>query len=426
MDGSFACPECGGTIEVRGLSPGRLTRCDFCNRLVEIPFIPRITDPRWHRLRSRRSRWLILGWSAIVVGLVAIVIGGTSRLLTRRDRLARLETINRLTQSAARQRAAGAYGLALVDLDSAIALLQCMDPTNSRSDIASLRRVREKTALQDAEKILADLTRRDDLPPAVGAWLNLRARLSKDSDLSAYKGKVEAAFQAQLSKYLDSEYRVASSALESRKFVQSFESCHQLDRVIKFLAPDVREEWRNRLEQFVAALVQVAGVVVTESRGQLLEDSHQNTYMPDILKTVTKALREKDYVPPPASKSWRSLWSRAPFRLNLEVTERREGNYHATRNRLTRIELQLTLSSQEFILWNTTSIARSRVPLEQVPAAISKQLAISRARIDEFEHLLYIDAESLIDAHLANSLKDLPRCPANSPGVPIVPSAASG
>ena len=41
MDGSFACPECGSDVEVRGLAPGRQVRCGFCHRLLEVPYLPR-------------------------------------------------------------------------------------------------------------------------------------------------------------------------------------------------------------------------------------------------------------------------------------------------------------------------------------------------------------------------------------------------
>ena len=43
MDGSFACPECGSTVEVEGLTPGRQVRCEFCQRLLEVPYLPSIT-----------------------------------------------------------------------------------------------------------------------------------------------------------------------------------------------------------------------------------------------------------------------------------------------------------------------------------------------------------------------------------------------
>ena len=44
MEGSFACPECGTFVEVHGLAPGRQVRCGFCNRLLEVPYLPRAAD----------------------------------------------------------------------------------------------------------------------------------------------------------------------------------------------------------------------------------------------------------------------------------------------------------------------------------------------------------------------------------------------
>lgn len=418
MDGSFACPECGSTIEVRGLTPGRQTRCEFCNRLVEIPFIPRIADPSWHRFRFRRSRRFVLGWTAVAVTVAALVVGGGARLMSHRSRAARLETITRLTQSATRQSATGADGPALIDLDAAIELAGSMDQIDSCLDLATLRRTRQETARRDAEKILGDLTRRDDFPQSAGAWLSLRARIGRDSDLAAIQRKAETAFQAQVNKSLESESRIATTSLESHKYESSLESCLRLDRMLKYLPPDVRERWRNRLESIVAALVQVAGVVVTESHGELLEGSRHPTYTPELMRTASKALRDQGYLPPPREVPWRSLWSHAPYRLNLEVVERREGNYHATQNRLARIEVHLTLSTRNFPIWSATSVARSRVPLVEVPSSISKRLAISRERINEFEDLLYTDAEALIGAHLAATVQNLPRCPGGPPGVP--------
>jgi hypothetical protein len=378
---------------------------------VEIPFIPRITDPSWHRLRFRRSRRFVLGWAAIALIVAALVVGGVSRLLSHRSRTARLETITRLTQSAARQSAAGAYGPALIDLDSAIELAGSPDQLDSRLDLATLRRTRQETARRDAEKILGDLTRRDDFPQSAGEWLSLLARITRDSDLAAFQRTAEAAFQTQVIKSLESESRIATASLESREFESSLESCLRFDRMLKYLPPDVRERWRSRLESIAAALVQVVGVVVTESHGELLEGSKHRSYMPELNRTATKALRNQGYVPPPREVPWRSLWSQAPYRLNLEVVERREGNYHATQNRLARIEVHLTLSARHSPIWSATSIARSRVPLVEVPSSISKRLAISRERINAFEDLLYADAESLIGAHLAATVQDLPRCP---------------
>jgi len=360
----------------------------------------------------------VLGWGAVVVTVIALVVGGVSRLMSHRSRIARLETITRLTQSAARQSAAGADGPALIDLDAAIELAGSSDQLDSCLDLATLRRTRQETARRDAEKILGDLTGRDDFPRSAGEWLGLRARISRDSDLAAIQRKAEAAFQAQVNRSLESESRSATSSLASREFETALESCLQLDRMLNYAPPDIREQWRNRLETAVAAVVQAAGVVVAESHGELLEGSRHRSYTPELMRTATKALRDQGYVPPPRDVPWRSLWSQAPYRLDLEVVERREGNYHATQNRLARIEVHVTLSTRNAPIWSATSVARSRVPLAEVPTSISNRLAISRERINAFEDLLYADAESLVGAHLAATVQNLPHCPTASAVAP--------
>ena len=61
MDGSFACPECGSDVEVRGLAPGRQVRCGFCHRLLEVPYLPRAAGPSWKRRRFARPKWVHVG-----------------------------------------------------------------------------------------------------------------------------------------------------------------------------------------------------------------------------------------------------------------------------------------------------------------------------------------------------------------------------
>ena len=69
MDGSFACPECGSSVEVTGLAPGRQVRCGFCNRLLEVPFLPRAADAPWKRRRFARPKWFIWACAALAVAV---------------------------------------------------------------------------------------------------------------------------------------------------------------------------------------------------------------------------------------------------------------------------------------------------------------------------------------------------------------------
>ena len=99
MDGSFACPECGSSVEVTGLAPGRQVRCGFCNRLLEVPFLPRAADPPWKRRRFARPKWFLWASAALAVVAVAIVGTGPSDLFTRQYDSAQQRSINQLLES---------------------------------------------------------------------------------------------------------------------------------------------------------------------------------------------------------------------------------------------------------------------------------------------------------------------------------------
>ena len=128
MDGSFACPECGSSIEVDGLAPGRQVRCGFCNRLLEVPFLPRAADPQWKRRRFTRPRWFV--WTC---GALAIVARGdygnrAFRFLTRQYDSAQQRSINQLLDSSQTNEADGRLDLALIDLDTAIEMARKAGP----------------------------------------------------------------------------------------------------------------------------------------------------------------------------------------------------------------------------------------------------------------------------------------------------------
>ena len=80
----------------------------------------------------------------------------------------------------------------------------------------------------------------------------------------------------------------------------------------------------------------------------------------------------------------------------------------ASENRLTRIDASLTLYRRGKQIWTTTPTARTMVPLPSLPAYLSTRVALSPARMDEFESLLYDNARSLIDEKFAFALSNMP------------------
>jgi len=396
MDGSFACPECGSTIEVDGSSPGRQIRCEFCDRLVEIPFLPRFSDSRWRRRRFQRSRWLVFAWGAIACSFIALLVVGISRFTSRHNRTERLKSVERLVESAIREQKSGAYGSAIIDLDAAIRLLESVEPSEVQVSVSHLKKIRKETALREAESTLTRLTSHTDQTGSTGPWLTLRARIEKDGDLAVLGSKFDAEFKKYLAKSIETEYAKARAALESRTLDQSLESCLRIDREIKHLAPDTAAVWRTRLEAMTSALVQAGGAVMNISEADVFNRSDQQTYSTLLGEPALQGLREKGYLLAPPGENWQRLWANAPFRFNVTVSERHEGNYQATQNRLTRITLSLVLSRGDTSIWEKQAHARSRVPLPGIPLSLSNQLVTSSARIDRLEQLLHDDAKSVI------------------------------
>ena len=128
------------------------------------------------------------------------------------------------------------------------------------------------------------------------------------------------------------------------------------------------------------------------------------------IPTLVKGLKAKGYLPRPDASPWRDRWSRAPYRFSLEVNEQLEGNYMASENRLTRIDTHLKLIKNGIEIWYTTPTARTRVPLPNLPGYFSARVALSPARIEEFESLLYDNARSQIDEKLTFALSHMPEC----------------
>ncbi len=133
-------------------------------------------------------------------------------------------------------------------------------------------------------------------------------------------------------------------------------------------------------------------------------------YNAHVIPALVKGLKAKGYLPQPDASPWRDRWARAPYRFSLEVNEQLEGNYMASENRLTRIDTHLKLIKNGVEIWTTTPTARTKVPLPNLPGFFSARVALSPARIEEFERLLYDNARSQIDEKFTFALNHMPEC----------------
>src|SRR3954470_18197601 len=98
MGGTFACPECGNPVELKGLAPGREVRCGWCRTRVEVPFLPRAAGRRRSSSGRRRApRWARWAWPVVGLAAILLVAAGTGRMFLRRTRQVHAEALERLT-----------------------------------------------------------------------------------------------------------------------------------------------------------------------------------------------------------------------------------------------------------------------------------------------------------------------------------------
>jgi hypothetical protein len=410
MDGSFACPECGSEVEVRGVAPGRNVRCAFCHRLLEVPFLPRAADLSWKRKRFARPRWLSWAWAALGLVSAVVVVAGAWHLANRQFTSYQERSINHLLESSRKHEANGRFSEALIDLDAALGIAREAGPVMLER-LGPERKKRPEIARRDASEILDRLSRDQAASFRLGDWLNLKARAAKDRDLDALSELIDAQFQAALRKRVELDLSNARRAFQSLDVVSTLALCEQIAALVAHLRVSVQSEVLAETKELVTQVVCTHGIMVDVPRGHFIYGS--GSYVSDMLPVLTKALERKGYLPNKDRSRWNPLWSHASYRIQLRVSELQEGNYLASENRLTRIEAELTLMSQSTVIWQTKPTARSEVPLPNLPAYLASRVATSRS--EEFESLLYNSARGQINEKFRLALPNMPPC-AGGPG----------
>ncbi len=405
MDGSFACPECGSDVQMRGLAPGRQVRCEFCHRLLEVPFLPRAASRDWQRRRFKRPKWVPWAWAGLGVLLVAILGAGAVKFLKRHYDTVQDQSINRLLESSRVHEAAGRLGEALVDLDAALDLAQKAGPDWS-SRIERHRSRRPDLALRDAQAILNALSRDRSTPFRLGDWLNLIARVSRDPDLAAMETNVDEGFQNSLINQIGDQVSAARQLLKSGDLNASMNACDRSGALLAHLAKTAEPAFRRDIEAVASEAIRAAGITVVVSPGRFVYGS--KSYVSELLPLLDGALVAGGYLPKRESSPWRDLWRNSRFVMRLDVDESQDGQYLSSPNRLTLIHAELTLSAGDEQIWRTTPQVRSAVPLPKLPLYLARKIAVGSERSDEFERLLYKNARDQIDQKFQLSLASLP------------------
>ena len=406
MDGSFACPECGTDVEVQGLSPGRQVRCGFCHRLLEVPYLPRAGGLPWKRRRFARPKWVPWAWVGLSLFLVIVLGAGAAQFLRRQYDSIQDRSISHLLDSSRRQEADGRLGEALVDLDAAFDLAEKAGAKWMKR-LESERARRPDLALRDAGEVLDNLSRSRSSPFPLGVWLNLIARAARDHDLAPLSKKIDQQFQTSLGDQVSRYLASARLSFASGNVRNSMNDCDRIGALIGHLATKAQAAVRNDTEGLVTELTRTSGVTVVVPQGRFIYGS--SSYVSALLPVLGEALEAKNYLPRRESSPWRELWRQSLYQVDLDVQEFQEGSYLSSQNRLTLIQVMLTITSRGNRIWQTTPRARSHVPVPGLPAHLASRVAMERS--EEFERLLYKNARDQLDQKFSMALVNMPVCP---------------
>ena len=98
-----------------------------------------------------------------------------------------------------------------------------------------------------------------------------------------------------------------------------------------------------RRRHLVVRLISDHGVTIAPPQGHFVFGPQ--AYVKEIVPVIVKAFEAKGYLPYRASSHWQAQWKHARYLATIVVSEQLEGNYLSSANRLTRIEVRLTVKS---------------------------------------------------------------------------------
>lgn len=412
MEGSFACPECGASVELAGLAPGRHVRCTFCHRLLEVPYLPRAIDTKWKRSRFQKPWWVVWAWTGLGIAAVVIATAGTVGFLKRHRHSSQEKSIRGLLESSRRLESAGRLTEALLDLDAALALASQADAAIAGS-VKEQQKRRADLANREAHGVIDRLSHAGSSPFPLGDWLNLLARAEADSDLAGIVPEIKNQFQQSLERAIAADLTRARKSMEAGKVVAALETCDEVATLLKHLSPNSSATLRRDADELVSQLVSRHGIQIELPEGEFTFGS-QAAYVKEFVPILTRALESKGYLPYRQASPWKGAWDRAGYRMHLQLVEQLEGSYLSSANRLTRIVANLTLTSGSAVKWRTSPTTRSTVPLPKLSALVAGRVAAGSERSEEFERMLYADARGHIDEKFGFALSNMPACPSEA------------
>jgi hypothetical protein len=417
MDGTFACPECGNTLELTGLSAGRQIRCGWCRTWVEVPYLPRTVRPKQARrgLRwKRKSPWVRWAWIGTAFLAVLIVMAGVNRMIRARSRSAHEKVMAELIASADADDRAGQYDQALDAIQRALVEAGRIEPLDT-ARIEELRQRRDRLARRGAEMRLAALAVLDP-HQAVDSARGLLVWVRNDPVLSGLVEAVQEQLDRARSRTVEADLATARQLLASRP-AEALALGERIAATAEELPPDLRDRSLAEAEALLSQVIERQGALIEPVRGTFTLGSAPG-YASALGPALAEALRAHGYVPRPPKTSWGTLWDkRAPFRATIEINESQPETYQQSQNRMSYIDVNLALNREGSPVWQNRYAAQTRETLPRLRAYQASRVAVSDHRSLEFERLLYEDAHAQIVEKAIPVFRTLPVCstPSSSP-----------
>jgi hypothetical protein len=407
MTGTFACPECGDEVTLKGATPGREVQCSRCATWVEVPFLPR--DGVWTRPRFRkaRGRWVIpLAWAG--VGLLAIVVAivAGSHYLASQGRSSREAVVAEFLHAADAAEKSGRADRALSEVEAALAFLEPTEPAGSPRSI-ELRRRRDGLSIREAEARLA-ASPGMEASTAVGSLLSLQARARTDRALDGLTSTIHDAIDRARRRQVEADLAAARKASDDGR---SFDALTLGERAL--VVADKLDAVSSHAviaeaELILGPIVSRIGAIVVQRPGQFSLGSGES-YDKLLGPVLTDALRRQGFAPRPSRGPARGLWDRhARYRLEFHLAESQGAIYLQSKNHTSEIAASLALINGDQTVWQTQVIGRTQVPLPNLAAYVGSRMAVSDHRSPESERLLHENARSVLLEQVAQRIRVLP------------------
>lgn len=407
--GSFACPECGAELALKGTTAGRQIRCGWCETWVEIPFLPRAvaSRARFARGRSRRPAWVVWAWGGVAVLAVLVATFGANRWVRVRSRVRAEQRLAGLMAEAEAAEREGRFDEAVAAIQGAVRETgRAGSPVKDRRPELQQRR---DELVRRAAEVEIEAAGRAEPAAAVAVYKGLLARIWRDAALEGLEGPLRKRLERTRRLWAEADLAVARQAAQAGRCHEALDVCERLFGTAEELGPPAHDSFQAEADAIVTGLVALRGVVFSPPAGDFTLGSPQS-YGATLERLMGPVLRQHGYLPPRPASRWKALWeTRVPYRVAAQVVERQTGSYLNSGNRPSNLALDVSLDNGETSVWRSGPLrAQTQPSIPTLNAFTSSRLVIDSRRRVEAERLLYDDARAQLEERLNGSLRKLP------------------